>query len=347
MLKHSWARAIIWLLLVGPPMIVCKAAAEVLVNDSPFIIDVWETGPGEQKLPQSSVISIIQTRDGYIWLGTLNGLVRFDGVRFTVFDVANTPELECNQIIHLFEDNRQNLWVGTETAGVLLVNHSGQIRNLGLGRGHREQRLVSACEDARGGVWLRTAEGELVRFRNGTPDRVNIKARAVITEKSGPIWLGVEWADPQRQKIEERLISVVAVSNSATFAVEREMPVEKLDYLLAAHDGGFWLLADGRVQKWKNAGRELDWGAYPWNSKHAPITSACEDQHGNLIVATLGEGVFWYDSTGHATQISTAQGLSHNFILSLCLDREGDLWVGTDGGGLNRVKRRVFGVGEK
>jgi ligand-binding sensor domain-containing protein/signal transduction histidine kinase len=344
MLKNSWAGVIICLLLEGSAMMSRAAAGNISAADSPFIIDVWETGPGEQKLPQSSVISIIQTRDGYLWLGTLNGLVRFDGIRFTVFDVANTPGLDCNQIIHLFEDSRGNLWVGTETAGVLLVDRNGQISNLGLGRGHREQRLVSACEDTHGGVWLRTADGEVVRFRDRTPDRINVTARSVITEKSGPIWLGVDLADPGRQRIEQRLISVAAVSNSPAFAVERELPVDNLDYLLAARDGGFWVLADGRVQKWKNTGRELDWGAYPWNSMHAPVKAACEDQHGNLIVATLGEGVFWYDSTGHATQISTAQGLSHNFILSLCMDHEGDLWVGTDGGGLNRVKRRIFDI---
>src|SRR5215475_1531712 len=102
MLKNSWACAILILLLEGSALTVRGAAGEVSAADSPFIIDVWETGPGEQKLPQSSVISIIQTRDGYLWLGTLNGLVRFDGIRFTVFDIANTPGLECNQIIHLF-----------------------------------------------------------------------------------------------------------------------------------------------------------------------------------------------------------------------------------------------------
>lgn len=78
---------------------------------SSYIVDVWGT---EQGLPQSSVISITQTRDGYLWLGTLNGLVRFDGIQFTVFDENNTPELGSSRIVHLFEDSRGNLWIGTK-----------------------------------------------------------------------------------------------------------------------------------------------------------------------------------------------------------------------------------------
>ena len=70
----------------------------------------------QEGLPQSSVISVIQTRDGYLWLGTLNGLVRFDGNHFTVFDENNTPGLNSDRIVYLFEDSHTNLWIGTDTA---------------------------------------------------------------------------------------------------------------------------------------------------------------------------------------------------------------------------------------
>src|SRR5439155_13825667 len=71
-----------------------------------YSLDVWKQKDG---LPQVSVRTIVQTRDGYLWLGTEGGLVRFDGVRFTSFDKRNTPEIRDNEIRSLLEDRQCNL----------------------------------------------------------------------------------------------------------------------------------------------------------------------------------------------------------------------------------------------
>src|SRR5208282_4753259 len=98
-----------------------SAAADVAGQPgSHFIVDSWSTREG---LPESAVISVIQTRDGYLWLGTLNGLVRFDGNHFTVFDENNTPGLTSDRIVFLFEDNETNLWVGTGSAGLAVIKN--------------------------------------------------------------------------------------------------------------------------------------------------------------------------------------------------------------------------------
>src|SRR5262249_19037040 len=86
-----------------------------------------------------------------------------------------------------------------------------------------------------------------------------------------------------------------------------------------------------------------DLGPYPWD-RVVRVTTACEDSQGGLLVGTFGAGIFRFDPQGHATSISTNTRLSRNYILSLLEDREGTLWVGTDGGGLNRVKRPIFEV---
>ena len=110
-------------LLLGALLSAPSATADMADRPgSHFIVDSWSTGEG---LPQSSVISVIQTRDGYLWLGTLNGLVRFDGNRFTVFDEEKTPGLNSDRIIYLFEDSHTNLWIGTDTTGVGLVEPRG------------------------------------------------------------------------------------------------------------------------------------------------------------------------------------------------------------------------------
>src|SRR6266496_3025810 len=115
---NRWAFAATWLLLCAASSEIPAASNPVPRANASYIIDVKETEDG---LPQNSVIAITQTRDGYLWLGTLNGLVRFDGIRFTVFDENNTPGLGRGGIVHLFEDSRRNLWIGTEEAGVVLV----------------------------------------------------------------------------------------------------------------------------------------------------------------------------------------------------------------------------------
>ena len=138
----------------------------------PFIVDVWTSKEG---LPENAVISVIQTRDGYLWLGTLNGLVRFDGNHFTVFNQYNTPGLNSDRIVYLFEDSHTNLWIGTDTAGVALVQ-DGKVKNFDLGRAGHEGRLVSACEDATGAVWLYTADAHLGRYQDGKLETLNLNS---------------------------------------------------------------------------------------------------------------------------------------------------------------------------
>ena len=81
---------------------------------SDYLVGTWQAEDG---LPQNTVNCIAQTRDGYLWVGTSNGLARFDGVRFVTFRSADTPGLRSNRIRCLYEDLRGVLWIGTEVAG--------------------------------------------------------------------------------------------------------------------------------------------------------------------------------------------------------------------------------------
>lgn len=329
MLNIRWALA--GALLFCASSALRAASHPVLRAGGSYSIDVWTTDEG---LPQNSVIAMTQTRDGYLWLGTLSGLVRFDGIRFTVFDESNTPGLNSSRIVHLFEDGQGNLWIGTQNAGVALLK-DGRVTSLGIGKGIPDGRLVAACQDSTGAVWLYTANGQLWRYRKGDTNGFSLGpsfCRALIAERSGLVWVGTDWR-------------LVAFDSTAPFQppnlpVRKEVPVARLAFLLASQSGGHWRLANGRVQKWSANGLERDLGLYPWGG--ALVTAACEDRQGNLVVGTQDAGLFWFDREGKATALSTNQGLSHNWVLSLLVDREGTLWVGTDGGGLNRVKRQVF-----
>ncbi|MBX7173260.1 MAG: hypothetical protein K1X72_19985 [Pyrinomonadaceae bacterium] len=92
-----------------------------------YRFDQWTADNG---LPQNSVYAIKQTRDGYIWLATVDGLVRFDGVNFTVFNRSNTPGIINNRFISLFEAENGDLWAGTEESGIVRLNN-GRFINYG------------------------------------------------------------------------------------------------------------------------------------------------------------------------------------------------------------------------
>ncbi|HZF01820.1 MAG TPA: two-component regulator propeller domain-containing protein [Methylomirabilota bacterium] len=253
---------------------------------SSFIVDSWSN---EEGLPQSSVISVVQTRDGYLWLGTLNGLVRFDGNQFTVFNQMNTPGLSSDRIVFLFEDNEANLWAGTDSGGLLTIKN-GVVKNFGTPADGG--KIIYAREQTAGDILFTTPAG-IVNYHNG---KMNF-----LPGVTAP------------------LLSNLIVPSKA---------------------GGVWQVFNGTVQKWGNNRLKKDFGISPWGS--TVVTAALEDEKTNLIVGTLGAGIFWLDADGKWQNISTEQGLSSVYVLSLCMDSEKNLWAGTDGGGLNRIKRKIF-----
>ena len=300
-----------------------------------FSIEAWTD---EKGLPENSVVAMTQTRDGYLWLGTLSGLARFDGSQFTVFDEVNTPGLGSSRIVSLFEDNEDTLWIGTDTAGIYLAREGKVSRFEGLDEVGSSGRLMSVCQDSLGAVWLYTAGGVLARDLAGKVDvwlRLGASNyRGVIAELSGRVWVGSD--------------AYLSAVSPAAVVSGRDLPEEsrmylRVDFLLASRSGGHWRLAGKRIQKWTTNGPPQDIGRYPWGDG-IRVTSACEDRDGNLVVGTLGAGVFWFDSQGKPVSLSSSNGLSHDYVLSLHVDRQGTLWVGTDGGGLNRVKRQIFDV---
>ena len=254
-------------------------------------MDVWGTGDG---LPQSSVIALTQTHDGYLWLGTLNGLVRFDGKSFTRFNVNNTPGLPGNRIVFLFEDSRQTLWVGTEAAGLCAIRN-GVVQN--FPGSAAAGAIVCAFEAGGGNVWFSAASGRFFCWQDG---RLDLRP---------------------------------SVFPSGLF-------YRAAHVFIPGKNGVNWQLQNGRVEKCRGGRLEKDFGDAPWGGTH--ISAAVEDAAGNLVVGTQGAGLFWFQPDGGCFHITKDDGLSHNFVLSLSLDREGNLWVGTDGGGLDRIKRKVF-----
>ncbi len=161
----------------------------------------------------------------------------------------------------------------------------------------------------------------------------------LLAENSGLIWIGARGETANQNKLIG--LGPIPPTSVPALPVAYEVPVGKLDFLLASKTGGYWRLANGQISKCKLDREERNYGPYPWDG--FPVTTACEDQAGNLIVGTYGGGVYWLNSEGKFIPLSVLSKAS-SYIWSLCMDNEGNLWVGTDGDGLIRVKQQVFEV---
>ena len=139
---------------------------------SQYTLDVWGI---EKGLPQSTVYTVIQSRAGYIWMGTEEGLVRFDGVNFKVYDKSNVPQILNNFIKILLEDREGNLWIGTRGGGLACLNaKDGTFSCFTTQQGLASNILEAIYEDHNGVLWIGTGGGGLDRF-DGTENEGNFE----------------------------------------------------------------------------------------------------------------------------------------------------------------------------
>jgi signal transduction histidine kinase/ligand-binding sensor domain-containing protein len=286
--------------------------------------EVWRTRDG---LPQSSAEALAQSRDGYLWVGTQEGLARFDGSRFVVYDKASTPELRHNRVLALLEDRRGRLWLGTEGGG-LSVLHDDRVRTFGRAEGLASEIVRALAEDTEGTLWVGTDAGLVSRDErsfaargpaDGLPEGA---VRALAVDGSGDLWVGTAKGLYRRSgrrfvptPIREAVLSLHAAADET---------------LLAGTPHGLRLLHDGRVESL---------GAVDGLPGEA-VNCALRDRRGAVWIGTSQGLARWV--SGRVSTFTPAQGLSNGNVLALLEDREGTLWVGTQDGGLNKLSDASF-----
>ncbi|MCP4215189.1 MAG: hypothetical protein GY765_11055, partial [bacterium] len=159
---------------------------------SHFIHDSWGIEDG---LPQITVETVIQTSNGYLWLGTQEGLVRFDGVNFRIYSKRDVPKMTNNRVTSLLEDQKGNLWVGTYGGGLLCKDGgSGTFTDFSTSDGLLSNRIRTLYRDPDGTLWIGTVNG-LNRLKNGKIfsfpiGETGATVRAVCRDNEGALWVG-------------------------------------------------------------------------------------------------------------------------------------------------------------
>jgi ligand-binding sensor domain-containing protein/signal transduction histidine kinase len=285
---------------------------------SQYRVESWSTDNG---LPQNSVRSIIQTRDGYLWLTTFDGLVRFDGVHFAVFDKSNTKGLSTNRFTSLYEDKDGTLWIGTGDGG-LTFYRDGVFRSITVADGMPAGQVLAIAPDLNGEMLL-NIDSNRFYLRDGkfiaAPPEYNAPDTTNYLAPSGTQWTIT--SNGARQVSNGRVTQY-----QLNFGKDVSPYEDSQGNLWLGNESGVYRLRDGQITRYG----EKD-GVPP----RTRLRPACEDDQGGVWF--IGNGLVRFKDG----RFTVHRELTDAGIYCLFKDREGTVWVGT-ANGLHRLTRNFI-----
>ena len=310
-------------------------ALDPLKSLSQYIRSVWTT---EEGLPQNAAFSIAQTPDGYIWFGTLAGLVRFDGIEFKVFDQSNTKELTADSIAAVYVDAQGTLWTATGgTYGAsgqgnnLLSYRDGKFRSYTKEDGFSGESVLGFAGAGDGGLWIATARG-LYKYsaENGfrfytTQDGLSSNSLWSVYESSdGSVWAGTTSGLDRLR--DGRFFSVAGDGESQI----------NVKSIRESADKSIWCATQKGLIRLK--GESMSTYTVKDGLPENEIASLATDRDGNLWIGTVHGRLSRFRDETFAESLS----LGDSDVWSIYEDREGNLWAGVFSRGLYRLKDGNF-----
>jgi signal transduction histidine kinase/ligand-binding sensor domain-containing protein/CheY-like chemotaxis protein len=295
---------------------------------SQYVRTSWTSAEG---LPQDSAYSILQTRDGFIWFGTTEGLVRFDGTRFTIFDKARISALKYNAVIALLEDRRDgSLWIGSYGGG--LIHYSaGEFHCYTIKDGLASNFVLALAQDPAGDLWIGTDRG-LATFHDN-------RIRAY-----------------KQQKLDGEKIASLALGSNGTLWVAAGSRILKLDvgtgtvsqidpgindptYLYFDREQRLWIGTRAHGLYSSTGGKLIHYRDIKVGA--GPIFSILQDHEHQIWIASIAKGVCRL-SANKPECLTGKDALTGSGVVSLYEDREGSVWIGTSSAGITRLKDKRF-----
>ncbi|MBI4850507.1 MAG: protein kinase [Acidobacteria bacterium] len=282
-----------------------------------YILTSWQDG-----LPHLVIRDIYQSRDGYLWLATYEGLVRFDGVNFVAFDKKNTKEIKNNRINAICEDSLGQIWVGTGIG--LICYNKGKFTSYTTKDGLPGDLIYSVFIDKEKNLWIGTNQGlacwkdnkfAVYSIKDGLPSNIVTKA---IQDHNGILWVGTGNG-----------ISKFSQGQFTNYSLGT-MPTENfVNNLKEDSKGTLWIGTNGGLKSFQDD--KLTSYGKDYGLSGDTISSITEDREGSLWFGGYGTGLVVYRQ-GRFSIFSAEQGFSDNIIRSLYEDHEGSLWIGTNSG---------------
>lgn len=321
---------VLWLALMPAPATTAETLASLSASQQEALsygIDFWRDAEG---LPQSRIRAVTQTRDGYIWLGTDAGAVRFNGTGFKAFTVE-TGSLKDNEVSALQEDKEGGLWIGTFGGGLTLFK-DGRFKTFTTADGLPDDVITRLDEDPAGNIWMSTQSGAC-RYSKGAFTKFTTAeglTESPVTAISARSRAGVFVATDGNvyRFVDDRFEAVAGVVEPGDGDIV---------YLLGASDGALWLgFSNGTIKKWKDGNLTV----YDERGKSPPHVALLYEDTQETIWMVAEQGI--YRLVGdkfeplHIENNETRLGR----IYALYMDREGSIWVGFQSNGLGRLRKR-------
>jgi len=356
-------------------MLTCAITAPALEPSTPLANYSRQAWGLENGLPQNTVQALVQTPDGFVWLGTEVGLVRFDGNSFQVFDKNSNPALPGNDVRCLLASKDGSLWIGTSEGLARWKN--GVVTVFGAKEGLPENEILGLAETGNGILWAWTNEG-LARMDDEDRFQPPVAAAGspagmiatVTTDGQGVVWAmtrdstastnGERWERTMPQiflslgTFKEGAEFIQSFQGGYAFATKKtalmihgdnvvarltagkELPGSRIQALIVDRERSLWIGTNVGLARWADG--KLQTLPVTDPLAHASVLSIMEDHEGDLWVGTEADGLHILRDQRFKT-IGAREGLSTDATTTVVEDRLGKLWVGTSGGGLNVVRR--------
>lgn len=276
------------------------------VQDSDFVIADWQVQDG---LPSARIHDVVQTRDGYLWLATLDGLARYDGVRFERYYDSDTAGLASSMVSCLFEDNRGWLWYGTQS-GELGWKDSGGFHKLQLPPSRLAEPVLRLVETSDGTVWA-VCRQTLLPVKDGVAGEPLIRPENhlltdICPADGGDLWLLVDGGNVYRLESRTKKLTLTIPGQSGEWRS-----------ITAARAGGLWVRDGQCIRRWLNDAWVENRGVLDLQVTENVVFY--ESKSGTLLFGTSGQGVWMLEPDGSQHRLDhSSSGLSQDQVLSLC-----------------------------
>jgi signal transduction histidine kinase/ligand-binding sensor domain-containing protein len=331
----SRPKACLWLVFS-----MASAGAWGLEPTTPLASYGRQTWVMENGLPQNTVQVVQQTRDGFLWLGTEAGLVRFDGVGFEVFDKTSSPALPGNDIHALLESRDGALWIGT-SEGLARWKNGTVVFTTKEGLPDNDVLQLSELEDGKVRIWTSGGPADFTGERIDVPKNADAYPRTALPlpgEHRDRILFSESLGDGTTVTVARGSLTLVRgknVTHGTTLATGKDLPGSRIQTVVADRQGALWIGTNEGLVRW--AAGKLDRFPVTDPLASSSVLSVMEDREGNLWVGTETSGLHILRDQRFKA-LTSHEGLSSDNTTTVADDSTGALWVGTNGAGLNVVR---------